>query len=524
MLPAIIQGESSVTFFNFRTPLALGPAVLAAGLATPAMSLTADELWTQWQDYFGGLGYEMTAEVTETADGLSIANLSWEVPLAGPAAGAGQMRMSVGSMTLVNGPGGVVSIEMPDVMPITMDVDAPDEDPVRIALEQRSQGLEITASGDPADTEYTYAADSLTLALTEIAQMNESVEFGSAEMALGAISGTSSIQIGDAYVVDQTIMAETMSYVVDIRNPEGEGSFEMTGELAGLELSGGGTVPKGVDMTNMSEVLNAGYDVAANASYASGQSALAFREGNEFLDMTSSSEGGAFEFSMNLDRFLYAVSSRAVRLAMSGAQMPFPIDIAADEIGMRLATPLVPTEENKEFGLGVTLAGVALPEDIWRMGDPGGQLPHDPLTVQIDLTGQGRLFVDLTNPEEMEQLGKTGGVPGQVESLALNTLRVKGAGAEITGDADLDVDNEAMSPLGPFPNVFGTANLRVTGVNALLQTLTQMGLVPQGQAMMISGMISQLGKPETGPDDLSAEIVLSEEGALTVNGNPIPLQ
>ncbi len=37
-------------------------------------------------------------------------------------------------------------------------------------------------------------------------------------------------------------------------------------------------------------------------------------------------------------------------------------------------------------------------------------------------------------------------------------------------------------------------------------------------------MAKQLGKVETGPDDLSADIVLTKEGSLTVNGNPIPLQ
>jgi hypothetical protein len=49
-----------------------------------------------------------------------------------------------------------------------------------------------------------------------------------------------------------------------------------------------------------------------------------------------------------------------------------------------------------------------------------------------------------------------------------------------------------------------------------------MGLIPMPQAMMVTGMIQQLGKPESGPDDVSALIEVTKESQLTVNGAPLP--
>ena len=58
----------------------------------------------------------------------------------------------------------------------------------------------------------------------------------------------------------------------------------------------------------------------------------------------------------------------------------------------------------------------------------------------------------------------------------------------------------------------------------LINKLGQMGLIPGPQAMMTAGMIQQLGKIESGPDDVSAKIELSQEGAVTINGNALPLR
>jgi hypothetical protein len=73
-----------------------------------------------------------------------------------------------------------------------------------------------------------------------------------------------------------------------------------------------------------------------------------------------------------------------------------------------------------------------------------------------------------------------------------------------------------------MPAFAGKVDLRLTGVGGLIGNLAQMGLIPMPQAMMVTGMIQQLGKPESGPDDVSALIEVTKESQLTVNGAPLP--
>ena len=70
--------------------------------------------------------------------------------------------------------------------------------------------------------------------------------------------------------------------------------------------------------------------------------------------------------------------------------------------------------------------------------------------------------------------------------------------------------------------MFGTADVRMTGVTGLLNKLAQMGLIPAAQAMMAAGMIQQIGKPEGGADDFSAKIEMTPNGNMLVNGMPMP--
>ena len=71
----------------------------------------------------------------------------------------------------------------------------------------------------------------------------------------------------------------------------------------------------------------------------------------------------------------------------------------------------------------------------------------------------------------------------------------------------------------PLPS--GTLNLMLTGGNALLDTLVNMGLVPEDQAMGARMMLGMFARPGDGPDTLVSTIQVNEDGSVLANGQRI---
>lgn len=504
---------------------ALSAAACLVAVAVPARAdLTADQVWDQWRGYMESFGYDVTADTSTTGNSLTVDNMTMVMNLPEAEKG-GTFRMSWGTMTLTSMPDGSVDVGLPASFPVVVRVEPTGEPAVDLALTYATRDFAMKATGTPEDTVYTYSAGGLGITLDSVMSDGQPMEV-TAQADLTGISGVSSLDTAAGFSADQTFDAESVSYAFAFTSPDPAepGSMSLTGTATGLNFEGSMAVPEGMDIEDMAAALTAGYAMAGTFTYQSGQSDMTVDDAGEAFAMSSTTGTGTAKIAMDKDGFVYDVRGTDAQINVTGDSIPFPVDIAAGEIGLDIAMPLSRSDELQTFGAGLTLADIKLPEMIWGMFDPTGGLPHDPVTVRLDLSGVGRLFVDLTDEAQMSQLGATGGLPGEVQSLKLEELLVSGLGARIAATADLDVDNNAMSPLGPFPNVFGVANIQLNGVKGLIEKLSGMGLLPPGQAMMASAMISELGKPGSGPDDLSADLELTPNGALTVNGKPIPLQ
>ncbi|MEM1429430.1 MAG: DUF2125 domain-containing protein, partial [Pseudomonadota bacterium] len=133
--------------------------------------------------------------------------------------------------------------------------------------------------------------------------------------------------------------------------------------------------------------------------------------------------------------------------------------------------------------------------------------------------GQARVLTNLfsTDFEESDEM------PAEFEQVDINELRLSVAGAELTGEGSVALDNETPGPFGPdSPAPDGTINLTLTGGQALLDTLVNMGLLSQDDAMMARMMTGMLARPGDGPDTLVSEITLQPDGTILANGAPLP--
>ncbi len=190
--------------------------------------------------------------------------------------------------------------------------------------------------------------------------------------------------------------------------------------------------------------------------------------------------------------------------------------ISLAEYGFDLLMPLSATDEPVDFALGVNLTDLAVNEEIWAMIDPGAMLAHDPATLILDVTGTAKLFADLADPAQAAALAEMP-VPGEVHSVSLNDLTVAIAGAQVTGAGAFTFDNTDTTTIPGVPRPEGKLEIQANGINALIDSLVQMGLVPEEQVMGARMMLGLFTVP-VGDDQLTSTIEVNAEGHVLANG------
>jgi len=148
------------------------------------------------------------------------------------------------------------------------------------------------------------------------------------------------------------------------------------------------------------------------------------------------------------------------------------------------------------------------------MFDPMAQLPRDPATLILDISGAARMLVDIFDPSRPPTMP----TPGELHALDLNELQLTFGGAELTGDGAFTFDNTDMVTYDGFPKPLGSVSLKLLGGNGLLDKLIAMGVVPEEQAMGVRMMAGLFANAGPGPDELNSTIEVREDGGLYANG------
>jgi hypothetical protein len=111
--------------------------------------------------------------------------------------------------------------------------------------------------------------------------------------------------------------------------------------------------------------------------------------------------------------------------------------------------------------------------------------------------------------------------PGELKALTLNDLTLEVAGAELVGSGDFTFDNSDKESFDGMPRPEGALDLRLLGGNKLLDSLIQMGIVPEAEAMGARMMMGVFAVPGPSEDELLSRIEVNEEGHVLANGQRI---
>ena len=500
----------------------LATSVVALSISMTGAPLWAEvspqQVWDDWQTYFEGLGYQVEASESQSGSDLVISDMTMSIDVPAEGASAG---MTISELVLADNGDGTVTVSFPASMPLRMTGRDDEGQEVQTVLDLTSEGLVMTVAGDPDDLTYSYAAARLTMALDEIVANGDPLEIGDASMTVANLAGTTRMTMGALRDTTQDFTAGPVTYDLDVTDPEAGGRMVAKGGYESIGFKGDAKIPLEASGSDMAAMLKDGFALDGGFTFAAGSSEFSFEEDGQTLEGRTSSRGGALDVDMSGERLHYGGKAEGMQINMQTSDLPFPVEFSTETFGLDLMFPVLESEEAQDFAASFTLSDFTMSEMIWSMFDPAQQLPRDPATIAFDLAGKARLFFDLLDPEQAEAMGESGATPAELETLALNALTVRLAGAELTGEGDFTFDNTDLETFDGMPAPTGALDLRLVGGNALLDKLVAMGLVPQDQASGMRMMMGLFARPGGGEDELVSTIEINEEGHVLANGQRI---
>lgn len=491
----------------------LGFGLIAGGAHA---DITAEDVWRDWQAYLAGFGYEVTGTPERGAAGMVIADLGLvqELPEEG-----GRIAVRMGRIELAERGDGTVAVIYPESLPMAIAVTPSESEAVTGVLTLTHTALEIIVSGTPDAMRYDYTADALGMVLGEVVVDGTPLGSLEARADLADIAGTSVMQPGNgARQMEQTLASGPVSYALRFEVPEEAIGLDYFGTTASMTLESRMTIPDGTDMAQMGAALAAGLDMEVALGFGAGEGRHTVTEAGETTRVTSRNARGRFDFALSDEGVRYGGAVEEVRAEVELPALPMPLAYEAARMGGRLAMPLTPGAEPRDFALVLELDALRLSESTWSLFDPGALLPRDPIDLGLDLSGKGRLTVDLFDPAQLAGVEASGAAPVEIERLDLNRLLISLAAARLTGAGGVDVTPGGGSGIPPAEGAF---DLRLEGGTAFLERLVALGVVSEDQALMVGMMAGMFAQPVEGEDTLTSRIELTGDGTITVNGQKL---
>ena len=500
---------------HFRSFLKSSAAVACIMPVTALADVSAQEVWQDWQGLYESYGYAVTADESTSAGALTLSNIVMQSIL--PDDG-GEISVRIPTMVMNERGDGTVSVAIPDAITATFEISDDAMDDVSGEIDYLMTGLEMIVSGTPGALDYNLTASRAAINLTSLVVDGQPQAITAASLIAEefALRTTSTIE-GELRRSEQDGSALQVSYNIDMNDPQNpEVSFLLAGSMARPSISGWLTAKQGLmDMEDMAKVMADGFAVVSNLRHE-GASVNLVVEGRDAMTMQSASGAGTLDFTLSSEGMGYAASATGVSTTVIMQELPLPVELRMAEIGANFLFPISAGAAPQDFTLGLTLRDLILPDLLWGMFDPAGQLPRDPATLVLDLAGQATLDKDMMSPDFAQQLD----MPMRAENLTVRDITLRLAGAELTAQGAFQFDNDAMGAMPGMPNAAGGLDMKLVGGNQLLTTLTAMGLLPQEQAMAAQMMMGLFAVP-AGDDTLTTRIEITEDGQILANGQRI---
>lgn len=495
-----------------RSSLAL-PIVLMMSQGAAA-DVSATQVWGDWKAYMEDIGFAVTGTETVQGDDIAVSDLTITMTEE-----QGGMVISTGPLTFEQS-GGEVNVVLPDSMPVVMSTDA-GADPWKMTFNLDQTGHSVTVSGDDNALTYALAAETLAMTLTELVTDGATYGQDNARIAVTAtnMQNTTTMTMGDLRNYAQQGSVDALSYDVFLDNPVEQVKMSVKGETSDLVFDTTSDIPTTLAAgAELPAMLAAGFRVVGTYGFGPGNMDFSVEQPVDgTVAAATSSDGGTLTVGMARSNIRYGVAQNNMQVQLSSPTLPFPVAFSMVQAGFDLDMPVAAGEEPQDFAMAFNLTDFVMADLLWSLFDPTGQLPRDPATVDVDVTGTAKVLMDLINPAP----AAPGEMPFEPQSVSIDKLLIDAVGARVEGTGDVTFDSSDLATYGGVPKPVGSLNIALAGGNALLDKLVAMGLLPEQQAMGARMMMGMFAVPGAEPDTLKSQIVFNEQGQVLANGQRI---
>lgn len=529
-------------------------SALALGIAAPALAdVTPAQVWENLQENYADFGYQVTGQVEDGGGTLTVRDAVFSMKNEGGATtftiprltfqetGDARVRMviegdmALDSTFLVPAPPEDAPADAPADDPADNPADGTQAAPAAPEMVEMTTtgtlkvpGNETVVSGTPEDMLYEFSYPTMAFDLT----MPADPETGATVPVTGTLTDVTGTQRqgaaaeGSETSFDAKASEATVQIAADApagAEDAGNGKLNLQVRLTDLTSTGTARMPaQSFDLgTQMAQALAAGLDFQGDFGFGAMDIGFDFAGRNDAgEDETGSGTvalgAGNASLRMSADGLGYKGDVAETRAEMTASSLPFPVSYAADRTRFDLLIPVSKADAAQPFKFAYALEGLTFADAIWDLFDPGRQLPRDPASLTVDLSGDAVVAENLLDPA----IGQPGGptppdAPFTPRTLTVNTVALDavGAKAEITGA--LEFGDNPNEPVGKLNGTF-------EGVNGLMDKLVAMNLVPEEQMMGMRMMLAMFAKPdEANPDRLTSEIEFREGGRIFANGQQV---
>ncbi|MDE3123438.1 MAG: DUF2125 domain-containing protein [Paracoccaceae bacterium] len=492
----------------------LGLASVATVLlgSTAAQALTPADVWTAMKTRLTSMGQTISVGSQSEADGkLALRNVTGLVKKPNST-----VSYAIPEIDLQQDKDGSVTVTLSPETDVVFSTTSPQGTVTEGTLKLTQDGLKSVVAGTDADMTYTTSATSVGVALAGLKSGGKDQPVKVDGKILG-IQGTAHIVTNGATDIDSSGSAASANFTVDATTTDKTGSATIHVDFAtkALATEAKTTVPAGVNMQDIAAALGAGYAANTTISYGPTTYAISRVGGPSSGTLDGKVDAGTIHVTMDKGHLQYDTDSKGLDLNVTAPVLPVPsLGIKLAESAFRLLMPVEKADAPQPFGLLLKLDGLEISKELWGMFDPKSILPHDPATLILDLAGKGNWAYNFFDPALQKSAPV---IPGQVDEVSLNQLKLDAVGTHLIGTGTLKIDNS--DPAVPKPD--GAINLTLTGANGLLDKLGEMGLLPKEQGMAARMMLGLFARPGGGPDVLTSQLEFKPDGSILANGQRI---
>ena len=482
-------------------------------------SVVADVSAVQvWEDFLQGIKSSgSTVAVIQERSAGRVALDNFLVRYQDPDMGL-SLEMDIGQAAFVENGDGSVSINLPQQIPVTMEFRDNYSQVTSISVLLDTENMRALASESSSQITYDYSADQMVLSLQSLIGEGQSIGADEVQFSMIAnqVSSTSTTFMSGLREVIGRSSIEDLE-LSGMLAPQGE-DFNATwvSKMRQLSFANSGQTPENVSVQELSKALQAGLNSSSVISYQSGETEIMVRTPDGDFSGSTSSTGASSNTSMSKDGLSMLMDVSGVNFEAFASVFPLPINVELGSFVYGLTMPLMPSSEDQAFGLRFELIDLAVADGLWAMFDPAGQLPRDPVSLRFDVAGMVKILMDILDPDQLEASLDMMEAPGEVSQITLNAIDVSALGADLSVQGSFEINNQDLSTFDGFPAPQGKATATLSGANALLDTLSQMGLIAGEQVMGARMFMGMFALP-VGRDKFETEVEIDAQGGVYVN-------